>query len=113
MSTPTAKHWSGVDAGEQFTVELDYDGTPCTNRPVTCPVCQMYGWSYNMAAHVETGACCAVKGSAALAGYAPQHHELEWLQPFLKNIRRPHSSHALLSGAHASLPTAVRISEPM
>ena len=34
-----------------------------------------------------------------------------------KKKRRPHSSHALLSGAHASLPTAegmrVRISEPM
>ena len=26
MSTPTAKHWSGVDAGEPFTIELDYDG---------------------------------------------------------------------------------------
>ena len=58
--------------------------SPSTNRPVTCPVCKMYGWSYNMAAHAETGPCSGAKGSAALTEYAPQHHKREWLLPFLK-----------------------------
>jgi hypothetical protein len=57
--------------------------SPCTNRPVMCPVCSLYGWSYNMEAHVADGECRGAKGGTALASYAPAYHEREWLSPFL------------------------------
>ena len=54
--------------------------SPCTNRPVKCPVCDLYGWwSYNMERHVAEGA----SGSVAIQGYGLAHHEREWLRPFL------------------------------
>ena len=51
--------------------------SPCTNRPVMCPVCLMYGWSYNMEAHVAEGHCIAAKGGEAVASCAPLYHERE------------------------------------
>ena len=37
-----------------------------------------------MEAHVASGSCAAARGGAAVASYAPAHHEREWLVPFLK-----------------------------
>ena len=61
--------------------------TPCTNRPVVCPICSNYSWSYNMAAHVSSGDCRGGASSAAVRSCEPGHHEREWLQPFLTSNR--------------------------
>jgi hypothetical protein len=61
--------------------------SPCTNRPVMCPVCSMYCWSYSMEAHVAEGNCRGAKGGAVVASCAPAHHEREWLVPFLSSAK--------------------------
>ena len=61
--------------------------SPCTNRPVSCPICGLYGWSYNMAAHVASGKCSGAKGGLAVAASEPAHHEREWLVPFLRSSK--------------------------
>lgn len=61
--------------------------SPCTNRPVRCPICNLWGWSYNMEAHVAAGACRALHGSPTLKAFAPKYHEHEWLLPFLHKTK--------------------------
>jgi hypothetical protein len=76
---------SGYDCEYSMTSRASsVASSPCTNRPVTCPICGLYGWSYNMEVHVASGSCAAARGGAVVASYVPAHHEREWLEPFLK-----------------------------
>ena len=76
---------SGYDCEYSMTSRASsVASSPCTNRPVTCPICGLYGWSYNMEVHVASGSCAAARGGAVVASYVPAHHEREWLEPFLR-----------------------------
>jgi hypothetical protein len=85
-------HQCKLLSGVQYSLtsrETSSASSPSTNRPVACPVCELYGWSYNMADHVASGSCSGAKDAAAVVHCEPAYHEREWLKPFLGTNMKP------------------------
>lgn len=85
-------HQCKLLSGVQYSLtsrETSSASSPSTNRPVACPVCELYGWSYGMADHVASGSCSGAKDAAAVVRCEPAYHEREWLKPFLGTNMKP------------------------